>query len=321
MRKWNAIVVLRAFALAKCKQPSAVQKTAFAIEKPAIKDYLRLGKHKLTGFIVLTALSGYSLGFSAAVPAINANWPTQLSCLVVGTALCSFSAASLNQLFEVPYDFQMPRTQNRPLTAHKIPLRKAFAFSIATAVSGVGILAAGTTIVTSALGAGNLVLYAFVYTPFKRISRWNTWIGAVVGAIPPLMGWTACGSAVNCTSLLLPALLYCWQFPHFFALSWNLRKEYSRAGYEMLTVLHPEKSTLVALRYSLVIPVISGMSYWFGVGGAKFLACALVLDAGLVWNAVRFWAKTSSVNAKRLFFASLVHLPVYLAALSASSSW
>jgi protoheme IX farnesyltransferase len=214
----------------------------------------------------------------------------------------------------------MPRTQNRPLTAHRIPLGKAFAFSIATAVSGVGILGAGTSFTTCLLGASNLVLYSFVYTPLKRISRWNTWIGAVVGAIPPLMGWTAACEAVNLSSLLLPALLYSWQFPHFFALSWNLRKEYSRAGYEMLPVLHPEKSTLVAFRYSLLIPVISGMFYGFGVGGEKFLACALALDAALVWNAIRFRINSNSENAKRLFFASLVHLPIYLAALSVSNA-
>ena len=249
------------------------EQRAVQLEKASFKDYLRLGKHKLTGFVVLTALSGYSLGLDSVVS--SSNWPLRLTSLVIGTSLCSASAASINQLLEIPYDFQMPRTRNRPLTCHKISLTKSFAFSLTTALTGIGTLALGTNCITASLGASNLILYSFVYTPLKRISPWNTWIGAIVGAIPPLMGWTAHSSrSIGLNSLLLPALLYCWQFPHFFALSWRLRKEYSRAGFEMLSVLQMEKSTLVALRYSLMIPVITSLFYWKQVG-SEISSCSI----------------------------------------------
>ena len=260
------------------------------LEINCVKKYLHLSKYKLNLFIVGTTICGYTL---SPLGFIGSDWKVQFTCLVFGTILCSFSAASFNQLLEVPYDSQMPRTRNRVLPTHQISLYHAFLYATTTGFLGTVILSSGVNYLTGFLGAFNVLLYAFIYTPLKRKSVYNTWIGAIVGAIPPLMGWTGSGCGLfddengGIKALLLPLLIYCWQFPHFNALSWNLKKEYSRAGYSMLSVLNPERCKRVALQYSLMFPAISSLFYCFDQVDWTFCLDSNVLNFALIYCTIK----------------------------------
>lgn len=158
--------------------------------KELINNWLKLSKFRLTSLVVLTTLAGYYMGFSHFDP-------TLVTCALVGTALTSSSAAALNQFLEVPYDSQMIRTKNRPIVMKQVSPLHAFTFSLVTGVTGISLLAATVNPLTAALGALNLVLYSFVYTPMKRVNILNTWVGSVVGAIPPIMGYTAATGCIG----------------------------------------------------------------------------------------------------------------------------
>lgn len=163
---------------------------------------------------------------------------TFLMCSV-GTGLLSCSANSINQFFETPFDAQMSRTKNRVLVKGFLTPLHAVGFATVAASSGLVILGYGVNSLTASLGIANLVLYTCIYTPMKRYSILNTWVGSVVGAIPPLMGWAGCSGNLEVGAWIFAGLLYAWQFPHFNALSWNLRPDYSRAGYRMMAVTNP----------------------------------------------------------------------------------
>lgn len=163
--------------------------------------------------------------------------PFDLSTFIMlsaGTAFLSGSANSINQFFETPFDAQMSRTKNRVLVKGFLTPLHAMGFATASAASGLLLLSCGVNGLTAALGFSNLVLYTMIYTPMKRYSILNTWVGSCVGAIPPLMGWAGCAGELGTGAWILAGLLYAWQFPHFNALSWNLRPDYSRAGYRMM---------------------------------------------------------------------------------------
>lgn len=182
--------------------------------------------------VVITSMAGYAMA-----PA-----PFELSAFImcsVGTGLVSSAANSINQFFETPFDAQMSRTKNRVLVKSYITPLHAVGFATVATVAGLSMLNFGVNGLTASLGAANLVLYTCIYTPMKRYSILNTWVGSVVGAIPPLMGWAGCAGSLGPGAWVMAGLLYAWQFPHFNALSWNLRPDYSRAGYRMMAVTNP----------------------------------------------------------------------------------
>ncbi|KAF5359645.1 hypothetical protein D9756_003183 [Leucocoprinus leucothites] len=304
--------------------------------KSLVKVYLELSKSRLTVLNVLTTMSGVALS------PLPTTVPILLST-AVGTALCSASANSLNQLQEVPFDAQMARTRNRPLCRRAISPRHAAGFAIATGIAGPALLWTVVNPTTAILGAANVALYAGAYTWMKRHSIWNTWLGAVVGAVPPLMGWTACGgklwpSADYPVHLFLPdfmssglpaldpsmidnplapfalfMLLFSWQFPHFNSLSYVVRGSYTQAGYRMLSVLDPAKNALVSLRHAaLLIPIcsilvpVSGLTTW------AFAVTALPLNLIALRAAWRWWKYGGERQARTVFQHSLWYLPVMM---------
>ncbi|KAJ6256867.1 Protoheme IX farnesyltransferase, mitochondrial [Drechslerella dactyloides] len=295
-----------------------------------LKAYLALSKPHLTFLVVLTSMASYSLYPASSLLTSSEITPsTTLSAvtllfLTVGTALCSASANTLNMLAEPHLDAQMTRTRNRPLVRGTIHPRNALLFAFATGVSGVGLLLYGTNATVAALGFANIVLYAGVYTPLKQKHVINTWVGAVVGAIPPLMGWGAAAGEFATTGAvtevlsqpggwLVAALLYCWQFPHFNSLSHGIRHEYAAAGYKMLASVNPGMNGRVAVRYSaLCFAVCVGLS-WCGVTDWGFAVDSSIVNAWLTWEAVRFWRNVGEAGTgKRLFWASVWHLPALL---------
>ncbi|KAJ3212946.1 Protoheme IX farnesyltransferase, mitochondrial [Entophlyctis luteolus] len=211
-----------------------------------VHSFVSLTKARLAALVVLTTMAGYAVAPMA----------TSLSTLMAttaGTGLCVASANSFNQWMEAPYDAQMRRTKTRVLVTHSISGVHAFTFGVASGIAGVVTLYSLVNPLTAALGLANIALYAGVYTPMKRFTIWNTWVGAIVGAIPPVMGWTACTASLDAGALLMGAILFAWQFPHFNALSWNLRPDYSKAGYHMMSVVDPDLNARVSLRYAIAL--------------------------------------------------------------------
>ncbi|KAF9285352.1 Protoheme IX farnesyltransferase, mitochondrial [Mortierella alpina] len=214
---------------------------------------------------------------------------------------------------EPPYDAQMSRTRNRILVRKAVSPLHAWSFATLSGLGGVGLLAAAVNPLTAALGAANLVLYAGVYTPMKRMSIANTWVGSIVGAIPPMMGWAACTNSLDPEAWLLGGLLFAWQFPHFNSLAWNLRADYSKAGYRMMAVTDPKLNARVSLRYTLALiplvtlaPYMDMTSWWFAIDGN-------IVNAVMLAGAANFWRKRDDKSARQLFFGSLIYLPVVLA--------
>lgn len=300
--------------------------------------FLALTKPRLSFLIVLTTTSAYGMypisslltldPSMTPLPTLSTSTLTFLY-LTTGTFLSSCSANTLNMFFEPKYDAQMSRTRNRPLVRGLISSRAAILFAIATAVSGLSLLYIGTNPTVTALSASNIALYAFVYTPLKRMHVINTWIGAIVGGIPPLMGWVAAAGQTATTGhdtwrdmllsedsiggWLLGAMLFAWQFPHFNALSHTIREEYKRAGYKMLCWTNPARNARVALRYSVLMFPISVGLWWTGVVGHGFLVGSSVANGWLVKEAYLFWKHQGGRGTARgLFWASIWQLPILL---------
>lgn len=267
--------------------------------------YARLAKIKLTALVVMTAAAGYAM---APVPFD----PLIFFVSSLGTGLASCTANSINQYFEVPFDSNMNRTKNRPLVRGQISPLHAVSFAVACGVPGIALLTLAVNPLTGFLGALNIFLYTCCYTPLKRLSITNTWVGAVVGAIPPVMGWTAATGALDPGALLLGAFLFSWQFPHFNALSWNLREDYSRGGYRMMSVTHPAMCKRVALRHSVGLIGLSALAPVLDVTMWTFPIISLPINLYISFLAFRFYRKGDRNSARKLFFCSLWHLPMLL---------
>ncbi|XP_066975037.1 protoheme IX farnesyltransferase, mitochondrial [Macrobrachium rosenbergii] len=267
--------------------------------------YASLSKSRLTGLVVLTAMAGYAMAPSPLDPI------TLLYCSV-GTGLTSSAANTINQFFEVPYDSQMDRTKNRILVRGLVTPLHAVCYGMTCGLLGVSLLYFGVNEFAAALGALNLFLYTSVYTPLKRMSIVNTWVGSVVGAIPPLIGWVGCSGELEVGAWIMAAILYGWQFPHFNALSWNLRADYSRAGYRMMSVTNPGMCRRVALRHSVGMIAICTAAPMLNVTTWTFAIDSLPFNGYLAYLAWRFYQDGDSKSSRKLFMFSLIHLPAIM---------
>ena len=273
--------------------------------------YLSLAKAKLSALVVTTTAAGFvaaggPLSEQAAVA----------GCAIVGTALCSSSAAALNQIFEVDRDAKMKRTQQRPLVTGELTLREATTAATIWGAAGTSLLYMGTDSVTTALGLGNIGLYAGLYTYMKPRSIYNTWVGAVVGAIPPVMGWTAAtgGSILDLDAMILGTTLYLWQMPHFFALSYMYRIDYERGGFMMLPVLEKdgERTSQVMFRYAGYLSTVPIIATLTGVTSSMFAFEGIALNAYALYVANKFRQERTNANARKVFLTSLWYLPSWL---------
>lgn len=241
---------------------------------------------------------------------------------------------------EVPFDSQMNRTKNRvfvrgllryistryhnALYCYTILLSYSpthgFTFGMVSGLLGISLLLTQVNALTAAIGTCNILLYALVYTPLKRISIVNTWIGSIVGSLPPLMGWTACTGSIGSGGLLMAAILYAWQFPHFNSLSWNLRGDYSRAGYQMMAVTNPTLCRKVALRYCLATIPICTMAPYCGLTTWWFAFDSLIVNSVLCYRGWQFYSNPTFQTSRRLFYFTLLHLPLLMALLFLNKS-
>ncbi|GAA5938096.1 protoheme IX farnesyltransferase [Sporobolomyces koalae] len=317
--------------------------------KQDVDLYKQLGKFKLSSLVVLTTMAGYAMCpvdpsvTSAAVDAFAQSLSSSstlaatstsssilsslgsspannltLSVLLpttVGTTLCAFSAASFNQLIESPYDAQMARTRQRPLPKRLVTPLHSFAYGTLTGSLGLATLYFINPL-SSFLGLFTIALYCPLYTISKRHTIYNTWIGSVVGAIPPLIGWAACTDSLDPITQpgawALFLLMFFWQFPHFMSLAHTLRSSYASSGYRMLSVLDPPKNALVSLRYSIALIPLCASLPWLGLTTMWFVPLSIVPNGIMAVAAWRFWKRREERRAKELFWSSLVHLPVVL---------
>ena len=270
--------------------------------------YLELAKARLASMVILTAVVGYVLGARGAFE------PLGLLYAVIGTTLSAFGANILNQVLEEDRDRRMVRTRNRPLPAGRVGRSRATIWGIASSAAGVAVLAATTNGLTAGLSLFTIVLYVAVYTPLKTRTSLNTVVGAVCGAIPPMMGWTAATGRLDLGAWILGGILFMWQVPHFLALAWMYREDYARGGFKMLPAVD-QPGTLtsrLAFIYTLSLLPITASLAFTGVSGNVFLVASQILGLAFVvlgWRFLRFRGETA---ARRLFFASIVYLPLLM---------
>ncbi len=270
-----------------------------------------LAKIRLTAMVVITT----GVGFAISTAGLH-HW-LLLLWTVLGTWLLAAAAAAINQILEVAPDSRMNRTCRRPLPAGELSRSSALIFAIVTAVSGAGLLLVLVNPLVAALGAANLVIYAFIYTPLKPRTTLNTLVGAICGAIPPMMGVAAATGRLTAAAWLLGAVLFVWQIPHFLALAWLYRDDYIRGGFRMLPVIDPAGriTCLMIVLYSvLLIAVTLGLAF-FGVAGGWYAPLATVLGLLLLVQGLRLAADHTRESARRVFLASVLYLPALLVLL------
>jgi len=273
-----------------------------------ISDYLELAKARLGALVVLTAFVGYLLG-ARGNPSL---WVG--AAAVVGTALSAFGANILNQWWEVERDSRMVRTRERPLPAGRIDRDRAGMWGVVTALTGLVVLAFGTNWLTTGLSLGVILLYVLVYTPLKVLTPLNTVVGAVCGAVPPMMGWAAATGQLDAGAWILGGILFVWQIPHFLALAWLYRDDYARGGFRMLPAVDAEgrlTGRLAFIYAAALLPITAALSA-AGVTGGAFLVASQVVGMAFVALGWMFLRDRSRQSARRLFLASILYLPLVL---------
>jgi protoheme IX farnesyltransferase len=265
-------------------------------------------KARLTSLVLLTTAVGFYVGFPGAVDLVR------LFHTLLGTGLVAAGAAALNELLERDHDALMPRTANRPLPAGLLQPETVLIFGGVSAGAGLLYLAFAVNLLTSLLGAITLVSYVFIYTPLKRVTALNTIIGAIPGALPPLMGWTAARGEITVAGWSLFAILFFWQLPHFLAIAWLYRDEYAGAGYVMLPVVDPsgDRTARHAVSHTLGLLPVSLCPFLFHVSGPVYLCGAFLMGIGFLWCAVQFARFLGKTQARQLFYASIIYLPLLL---------
>jgi protoheme IX farnesyltransferase len=233
---------------------------------------------------------------------------------VLGTAMVASGASALNQLLEREHDAKMRRTKNRPLPSGRLQPATVMVFGGVCSCAGLLYLALAVNLTTSVIGAISLVSYLFIYTPLKRLTWLNTAIGAVPGALPPLMGWTAARGELSREGWALFAILAFWQLPHFLAIAWMYREEYEKAGFKMLPGIDPQglRTGRQAVSHTLGLLPVSLCPFLFHITGPVYLFGALILGLVFLWYAIQFARHMTIPRARQLFFVSILYLPLLL---------
>ena len=291
----------------------AASATIAVARRPAgrVGDYAALAKPRLNVLVVASSAAGYYLASSSA-PQL-----APMALAVGGTALVAGGAAVLNQVYERDTDALMMRTRMRPLPDRRIGVDEARAFGIVLAAAGIAVLSLSANLLAALVAAATLAIYLAVYTPLKRRSSISTLVGAVPGALPPLIGWTAGRGAIDAGGWALFAIVFLWQIPHFMAIAWMYRDDYRRAGFPMLPVVEPDgaRTGRQAVLYALALVPVSLVPSLVGVAGLAYFWFALALGVSFLVLAARFAQLRSEARARALFYGSLLYLPLIWAAM------
>ena len=269
-------------------------------------DYVALAKPRLNFLVVVSALAGYAMAAGDSLDIMR------VLCTVVGTGLVAGGASAFNQLIERDADGLMNRTRLRPLPDRRLQPFDAVVFASTLSLSGLLILAGAVNVLSATVALATLATYAAVYTPLKRRTSFATVVGAIPGALPPVIGWAAAENAITRGAWVLFGIVFLWQLPHFLAIAWIYREDYARAGFAMLPVIEPDgRSTAQqAVIYAAAVLPLSLAPTLIGMAGPTYFAGAVVLGIGFVWLALRFARSRSIRDARRLFFGSIIYLPI-----------
>lgn len=267
------------------------------------RDYLELSKSRIVLMVLITTAAGYLFAAKSVDPILMMH-------ALIGTALVAAGTNALNQYVEREHDAKMHRTRTRPLPAGRITPRAALLFSASIAILGTIYLGLAVNWLTAALGAFTLTSYIFVYTPLKRVSTICTIIGAVPGAIPPLMGWTAATNELALGGWIIFGILFFWQLPHFMAISWMYREDYARGGFAMLSVRDRDGAAVArqAIYYTLALLPVSIAPAILGMTGALYAIGAVLAGGALLASAIRFFFDRGARNARSVFMISNLYL-------------
>src|SRR3954468_15824058 len=290
------------------KATAPVITAAASTEKSWFAVFSDLIKARLTFLVLLTTLVGFYIGTRE-----NTDYLLMIHALM-GTALVACGASALNQLWEREHDAKMRRTESRPLPSGRLQPETVLIFGGACSMAGLIYLAFNVNLLTSLLGALTLTTYVFVYTPLKRITWLNTAIGAIPGALPPLMGWTAARNDLSVEGWALFAILFFWQIPHFLAIAWLYREEYAKAGFVMLPAVDPagERTGRQAVSHTMALLLVSLLPVALRLSGPIYFFGALVCGLLFLWFAFQFSRTLSTRSARQMLLLSIIYLPLLL---------
>lgn len=277
-------------------------------ERGLLNAYMQLTKARLSALVLLTAAVGFILASTDRV-----NW-LALFWTLLGTGLAAGCASALNQVLEVNRDRLMQRTRSRPLPSGQMSIAHSIFAALAMGTTGVALLWAMINATAAALALLTIVIYVAAYTPLKVRSSFNTLVGAICGAIPPMIGWVAASGSIDQGAWVLAFILFVWQIPHFLALAWLYRDDYRRGGFVMLPVIDLRgrlTSRVIVLTAALLLPLGLLATMW-RIAGAWYAVGSLALGAWMLALCLQFYFSHTRISARRIFLASIIYLPALL---------
>ncbi len=283
-----------------------------------VRDYMLLIKFSLSFMVVFSAVISYLL----APKIVSYDW-TMILLLFIGGLLVTGSANAVNQVVEKDTDAMMKRTAKRPIASGRMTQSEGWVFAAVSLIAGVFILYYYFNALSALMAFFSWFMYAFLYTPLKKVSSISVLVGAVPGAFPCLIGWTAGQDDLSAGGWVLFAIQFFWQFPHFWAIAWIAHKDYSNAGFKLMpSVEGPTKySAIQSIMYSMVLVPVGLLPYLIGMSGMVSLWIVLAANLMMVWQSVRLYREMEVKAARRVMFSSYIYLPVVLLALLADKNW
>jgi protoheme IX farnesyltransferase len=278
--------------------------------KAKLVDYHQLVKTRLTFSVVLSAVLGFLLA-----PAYRTDWNALLA-VFSGGFLVVAAANGINQVIEKNYDKLMLRTNNRPVATGRMGVAEAMIFCFTAGSIGIFILARFLNPLSGWLGFIALVSYAFVYTPLKRVTPFAVLVGAIPGAIPPMLGWVAISNEIQAGAIFLFAIQFFWQFPHFWSIAWILDEDYRRAGYTLLPSRNgkDKKSAFFTIWYTFILIPLAIFPFMLGISGWVSMLVAMLAGCIMLFQAFRLYQSCLEKDAKKLMFLSIIYNPLILLA-------
>ncbi len=258
--------------------------------------------------VVITTAVGFVMASTLGVDWMRMLWT------VLGTTCCACAAAALNQVAELARDAAMDRTRNRPIPAGNVTPIHAFVVGVVLAYIGIAIISFGASVGAAGLALLTILIYVLVYTPLKTRTSFNTIVGAIVGAIPPLIGWVAASGSIGLGGIILGGILFIWQLPHFLALAWMYKDDYEQGGFTMLPSLD-DSGELTARASVMTSLCLVPLALFMSISGSTHILFAVVGSILGLWvtgRSIAFWRRRDQLTARRLFFATIIYLPILL---------
>jgi heme o synthase len=270
--------------------------------------YIELTKPRILTMVLITTALGYVLG------GLGVHSWSGLLFVLLGAGMTCGGAGALNHFIERDVDKNMKRTRNRPIPSGIVPANHAFLLGVYLVLAGVALLMWQVNLITAFLALLTAFLYALVYTPMKRLTWLNTFVGAIPGALPPMGGWAAATGRVEAGAWALFAILFIWQIPHFYSIAWIHREDYERGGFKMLPSMDPNGTHTVfqSIAFAIALIPASLAPFWLNVSGPIYAAGAVVFGVGMLWACVMFARTRSTIDARRVLRASIIYLPLLL---------